>query len=76
VIVRCGDCGGLWHGADSDCPLPPGPAFIPEPPSRLPWPRADWEAENVPDGYVWQPATNSTGAGWVRPQEKTDARHR
>jgi hypothetical protein len=46
-----------------------GPAFIPYP-HRLPWPyesRADWAAENVPDGYVFQPATNWTGAGWVRP---------
>jgi hypothetical protein len=53
--------------------LPPGPAFIPEPPSRLPWPyesRADWEAENVPPGYVFQPATHWTGAGWVRPHER------
>jgi hypothetical protein len=60
--------------------LPPGPAFIPEPPRRLPWPyesRGQWAAENVPDGYTFKPATDHTGAGWVRPHgRKSDARHR
>jgi hypothetical protein len=26
-----------------------------------------WVEENVPDGYRYQPATDWTGAGWVRP---------
>jgi hypothetical protein len=63
---------------DGECPickavrkpkLPPGPAFIP-PPRRLPWPYeslAQGAAENVPDGYTFKPATDWTGAGWVRP---------
>jgi hypothetical protein len=47
--------------------LPPGPAFI-RPPRKLPWPYeslSDWVAENVPDGYVYKPATDDTVAGWV-----------
>jgi hypothetical protein len=70
VIVTCGDCGGPWHGADSDCPLPPGPAFIRKP-RKLPWPydtRKQWRTEHVPPGYVWQPATDHTVAVWVRPR--------
>jgi hypothetical protein len=50
--------------------LPPGPAFIPEPPGPLPWPYENlrqWRDDNVPEGYRHQPATNWTGAGWVRP---------
>ena len=50
--------------------LPPGPEFIPEPPRPLPWPYENlrqWRDENVPEGYRYQPATNGTGAGWVRP---------
>jgi hypothetical protein len=50
-------------------PLPPGPAFIHEP-RKLPWPyesREQWAAENVPDGYTFQPATDWTVAGWRRP---------
>lgn len=61
---------------------PPGPAFIawfgnaltPEP-SRLHraivrrhW--ANEQALDVPPGYVWQPATRGTMAGWVRPRGK------
>ncbi len=47
--------------------LPSGPAFI--------MARPDWatnapvsrKMNQVPDGYIWQPATDWTGAGWVRP---------
>ncbi len=49
--------------------LPPGPAFIPLP-HVLQWPYMtlkEWASENVPDDYTWQDATESTGAGWVRP---------
>lgn len=48
--------------------LPPGPAF---------WPACfpdcvgkchcmSWRGPGG-EGYIWQPATESTGAGWVRP---------
>jgi hypothetical protein len=56
-----------WKGQKPK--LPPGPAFIP-PPLRLSWPYESleqWAEENVPDGYRYQPATDWTGAGWVRP---------
>jgi hypothetical protein len=49
--------------------LPPGPAFI-RVPRRLSWPYEDyqqWTDDNVPEGYRYQPATEWTGAGWVRP---------
>jgi hypothetical protein len=38
--------------------LPPGPAWIP---------LTRWEHRRVPPGYTFQPATDHTGAGWVRP---------
>lgn len=47
--------------------LPPGPAFI------------QWDPKvhgnyvmpgSVPRGYIWQPATEGTAAGWVRPMGK------
>jgi hypothetical protein len=48
--------------------IPRGPAFIP-------WneDRCDWSADFIrwwretPEGYIWSPATESTMAGWVRP---------
>ena len=50
--------------------LPPGPAFIPlekewNDPSEPPWWVVEWHG--VPDDYLWQPATEGSGAGWVRP---------
>ena len=52
--------------------LPPGPAFIQwrAGMSELPWLVSDGEIardrHSVPPGYVWQPATIGTAAGWVR----------
>lgn len=65
------------HGTDADArrpaeagvSLPPGPAFI-QRIRKLPWPyeRLDeWGAENIPEGYTFQPATDDTAGGWVRP---------
>jgi hypothetical protein len=31
VIVRCGDCGGPWHGGDTECPPRKVIEFDPEP---------------------------------------------
>ena len=49
----------------------PGPVFIPAPQnwdggiSRL---NLFWFLTNVPEGYIFQPATSCTPAGWVRPR--------
>lgn len=49
----------------------PGPAFIMVPKAwgnfHSPWLVFDgWIKRNVPAGYVFQPATDHTAAGWVR----------
>ena len=58
-------------------PLPPGPAFIPYPPHKWHFnedavavqePTVIRRVKSVPDGYIWQPATDHTMAGWVRPK--------
>lgn len=57
--------------------LPPGPAFIQfteikvfffDPTVYETALNAQAAAYNVPKGYLWQPATDHTPAGWVRPR--------
>lgn len=56
--------------------LPPGPAFIQATNSQirvlayLPHLRFP----EIPDGYVWRPATIGTAAGWVRAAIKEENR--
>lgn len=59
--------------------LPPGPAFIQATDEVLYYDPSVHTPEsalrslhNVPEGYVWQPATDHTGDGWVRPKGKQE----
>lgn len=52
--------------------LRPGPSFIPCPSVTLRMGLEEWHARGrleIPDHYIWAPATEGTIAGWRRPTE-------